>query len=254
MFDPHEPWPFGLTAKNWRRRAGWTLVGLYLVSFADGPLSNWAKHWPDLLRGPFAIITRAGNSDWILIPSLVLMVAAWAWAKLDIDELRRRTVREAAAIAAFLFVGVAGTGLAVNLVKRIVGRARPVHFDQFGVWHFHPNLARPDFQSFPSGDTTTIFAFAMLVSFLEPRLRPALLTFAALVGIARVVTGWHYPSDVLGGVILGTLGAYAVRNFFADRDWLFVRNRDGSVARKPQGQGGPTSWRRSGRTPRSDPA
>jgi undecaprenyl-diphosphatase len=44
----------------------------------------------------------------------------------------------------------------------------------------------------------------------------------------------HYPSDVFGGLVVGMLGAYLVRNLFARRGWLFVTRPDGRIeARRP---------------------
>jgi membrane-associated phospholipid phosphatase len=55
---------------------------------------------------------------------------------------------------------------------------------------------------------------------------------AALIAISRVIIGAHYPSDVVGGAVLGTLGAYAVRNFFAERRWVFRVRPDGRIVRR----------------------
>ena len=43
----------------------------------------------------------------------------------------------------------------------------------------------------------------------------------------------HYPTDVIGGVVVGTLGAYAVRAFFATRGWLFVSRPEGLIRVRP---------------------
>ena len=56
------------------------------------------------------------------------------------------------------------------------------------------------------------------------------LAIAVLVGLSRVAVGVHYPSDVIGGAILGVLGAYATRALFARRGWMFVTDRpDGGI-------------------------
>ncbi|HAE60194.1 MAG TPA: hypothetical protein DCG54_12005 [Anaerolineae bacterium] len=62
--------------------------------------------------------------------------------------------------------------------------------------------------SFPSGHTTQIF---FLVTLLTLRFIPglgislALYTVAAFVGFTRIYVGAHYPRDVLGGAVLGSI-------------------------------------------------
>jgi undecaprenyl-diphosphatase len=58
--------------------------------------------------------------------------------------------------------------------------------------------------SFPS-DTATLFFGLSTVVYLEDRL-VGLLCFvwtAAIICLPRVMFGWHYPSDIIGGLILG---------------------------------------------------
>jgi len=58
--------------------------------------------------------------------------------------------------------------------------------------------------SFPSDTATLYFSLATVV-FLENRLAGSLGFFWALasVGVTRVAHGWHYPSDVVGALVLG---------------------------------------------------
>ncbi|PTT84695.1 PAP2 family protein [Pelomonas sp. HMWF004] len=68
-------------------------------------------------------------------------------------------------------------------------------------------LKVPDAFSFPSGHTLHAFSFALLLSSFYPVLAPLLWGFAALVGLARVVAGLHFPSDVVFGALLGAATA-----------------------------------------------
>lgn len=78
----------------------------------------------------------------------------------------------------------------------------------------HELLSRPDngatglwHNSFPSGHTT-VFVSAVFALFLvcAPRVRPLIATAGAIattiVGALLVVSGWHRPSDVVGGVLV----------------------------------------------------
>lgn len=59
--------------------------------------------------------------------------------------------------------------------------------------------------SFPSGHTAGSFAAGLAMSHCYPRHRPMLVGIAAAVGFSRIYLGHHYPSDVLGGVLIGTV-------------------------------------------------
>lgn len=75
-----------------------------------------------------------------------------------------------------------------------------------------------DLYSFPSGHTMHAVAFAVLLIYCLPMLSVFLLPFALLTGLARVVLGLHYPSDVFMGAVLGLVNGVAMLALFGD--WL----------------------------------
>ncbi|MEJ5357813.1 MAG: phosphatase PAP2 family protein [Desulfobacterales bacterium] len=92
---------------------------------------------------------------------------------------------------------------AYRLLKQAVKRRRP--FETL------PQIAcrrRPaDRFSFPSGHTAAAFVMAALLGRFCPVLAPAAGLWAAAVGLSRVYLGVHFPSDVVGGMILGSVSA-----------------------------------------------
>lgn len=230
MIDLSAPWPLGLSRTTWWRFALAFVVLLAIVVWFDPWLSATALAWPRPVNDFFAAVTDYGLSEWILIPSLVLMLLCGALSLVMRKRTPRLALIEMTQLYAFIFVGVGLPGLLSNLIKRAIGRSRPEFIEQAGHLGFQQIFNDWTYQSFPSGHTTTAFAFAFVVGFLSRRWFLPLLLVAAVVGISRVAVGAHYPTDVIGGVVVGTLGAYAVRAFFATRGWLFSTAPDGTVA------------------------
>jgi undecaprenyl-diphosphatase len=82
-----------------------------------------------------------------------------------------------------------------------------------------PFVALPDVQSlipesgfaFPSGHATFFTALAFSIYFRHKSAGYWFVSFAIIIGLARIVAGVHFPIDILGGFVLGYLVAYLVK-------------------------------------------
>lgn len=233
MIDLSKPWPFGLS----RRSAPLFVLGFAVLIVAlywlDRPFSVWGQGLPEAVRAAFRWMTQWGESDWILIPTLIAWLVAWLLSLLTRDNIRL-ALRELAAIAGFVFLGVGLPGLASALLKRIIGRGRPETWATDAPLSFQSlSWIDSDYQSFPSGHATTAFSLAAVIAFLWPKAFWPAMAFAAIIAVSRIVVGAHYPTDITAGAVLGVLGAYAVRQLFVARGWLFAANAEGGTERQP---------------------
>lgn len=62
--------------------------------------------------------------------------------------------------------------------------------------------------SFPSNHALNNFAAAFFFYKLFPKLKWVVFVTASLIAISRVYLGLHYPSDILGGALIGILFGY----------------------------------------------
>jgi membrane-associated phospholipid phosphatase len=127
----------------------------------------------------------------LLMLGLACGVALW----------RRRPLDALAAVTV-----VAGANLTTQVLKVLLAHPR-----------FQPVLGEHQLSSiaFPSGHATAAASIAIAFAFVAPpRLRPAVLAagacMVAAVGCSVLVLRWHFPSDVLGGVLVACGWGFAV--------------------------------------------
>lgn len=134
-------------------------------------------------------------------------------------------------------------------IKVVAGRARPeVDVDNPRDFQLFRGFRGGAFQSFPSGHTTSAFAFATTISSelarWQPGTRwtvgPVLYAGAALAGVSRMYNNKHWASDVLAGAAIGTfVGTKVVRyqhshpGNWLDRKFLTVGVSKSSVGLSP---------------------
>jgi len=93
--------------------------------------------------------------------------------------------------------------MAVQVLKRAVARPRPC--DASGRPLALIDL--PDPFSFPSGHAAAASAVGGTIAIAHPVLAPVLLPLAALIAASRVSLRVHHVGDVIGGALLGLIGA-----------------------------------------------
>lgn len=99
-------------------------------------------------------------------------------------------------------------------IKFTAGRARPyASADNAANFQLFRGFHSDDYRSFPSGHSTSAFAFAAAVSSETQRwwpntrwiIGPILYSGATLTGMSRIYNQQHWASDVMAGAAIGTL-------------------------------------------------
>jgi undecaprenyl-diphosphatase len=71
----------------------------------------------------------------------------------------------------------------------------------------HLFITGSHYPSFPSDHATAAFAIAVSIWLRHRRAGWLALGLATIVSVSRVAVGTHYPTDVLGGAVIGTVAA-----------------------------------------------
>lgn len=200
------------------------LVGLILgaaAALADTGVTSFVRESNAAWIGWMAYVTDVGSSQWYLVPAAAIFFAA-GFADWTRAGMRGRS-RLAMLFwqAGFSFAAVALSGILVNILKILFGRARPILFEQHGAFHFEPLSVGYDFASFPSGHSTTVGAVTGILMLWYPRFTALLVLAGLFFSSTRMASRSHYPSDVVTGFLFGVLFTIALARFLATRGVVF---------------------------------
>ena len=121
---------------------------------------------------------------------------------------------EDTSMRAKLLVGTVAASCA-GVVSRLMQLAlpthlRPLHQPQLGFvlpFGVDPE-ALNNFNSFPSDHGAVYFALCFVIWRASPKVGAAAFAWAAIIDLARVYEGYHFPSDITGAIGLGMLILY----------------------------------------------
>lgn len=222
----------GVTAPLWTTSLTYivlvaTLVIAILLPF-DAQLSRAMVNTSSPLIGTLRSITQLG------LTGLYLALFAGLWLVcLGINHITKNYKTRGLVFCIsqqclFAVAALLASGVLVNIIKHVIGRARPSLIDSVGAYYFSPMSFGYSFVSFPSGHSSTAGVLAVLLSLWLPRFKVPIFIVCALVAISRVAVKAHYPSDVLAGFIIGFIVTVVLARYLSQRN-LFFKTTNGKL-------------------------
>jgi undecaprenyl-diphosphatase len=177
---------------------------------------------------PFRILTDFGKDEYVLWILAILFVVIALGFPLARSGLRPKLSSFVTHVE-YLFLAVGISVFVGEIIKLIVGRGRPFVGGTANAFNFVPFTGTEAYFSFPSGHSVTAFALGFGIAAIWPRLWIVASVYALLIATTRLVLLAHHPSDVVGGALIGIVGAMAVRYWFAARRVGFDIKDDGKI-------------------------
>ena len=211
------------TGRRWLWVAAIVLFEPIAMLWLDRPIADFFHDHGASMQPFFDVVQRFGlGYPWLLLSAVVFAILRWG-GRLKWLHRWDAAMRAHADLPAFVFAALATAGLVADLLKVLVGRTRPKLLFATGAYDFTWFGWHPDHWSFPSGHAATAAALMTSLWCLWPRPLWLYVAGAALIAASRVVTGQHYPSDVVAGAVIGVVTTRIIAS------WL-LRRRDAASA------------------------
>jgi len=175
------------------------MVDVAVLSLIDyrAPLDLQLFHAINHLQAPWldALSVALSSQIFLWLTAGVVCVSLW------IRQRRRALPTLLTAVVAVALTDWIGFAV----LKPLFARERPCYALPAGTFRQLVHIGHGG--SLPSLHAANAFAFAFAISLGRPRWAPYLYFLATLIALSRVHLGVHWPSDLIGGAIWGTLVA-----------------------------------------------
>lgn len=153
---------------------------------------------------------KSNLTDWVIIFFARHLVYVFVAAVIIYLLINRRKILAYTAVTHAFLSFVIARLIITELIRFIWHRPRPFLAQEVTELFNKGNEA-----SFPSGHAAAMFAIAAAIYFYNKSLGMWLFVAAIVTTVSRVISGVHYPSDILAGAVVGVLVA-----------WLFMKRID----------------------------
>jgi undecaprenyl-diphosphatase len=154
-----------------------------------------------ILDSPLAIAGAVFAARWLMLGFLPLVVFCF---------VRGGASRHAVSEAVWALVLAL---LCTTLLSRLIDRPRPFEAPMDPNVPMMRLIPPPYNASFPSGHTAASVAMAAAFVYVNRRIGFIAVLCAASIAFGRLFVGVHYPTDLLGGLMVGLAAFFTVRLF-----------------------------------------
>jgi undecaprenyl-diphosphatase len=211
----------------WLAVIGTVAVVILMFAFDATEISMMPKRGEPSLW-PARALTDFGNDTYVLWGLAAALVAVAIVGPL-LHGASRSHLLHLGTHLQYMFLAVLVPILFAEGIKWVAGRGRPFVGGKANPLNFAPFTGTEAYFSFPSAHSVTAFASAFAVGAIWPRTRIVMFAYAVVIAATRLVLLAHHPSDVVGGAVIGLLGAIAVRYHFAARELGFGIAGNGKI-------------------------
>jgi membrane-associated phospholipid phosphatase len=190
-------------------------LGVLFFLFFDYSISKFFYNINSQTKSLFETLTHFGDSLYFFVPTILI------WATIKIIQNKNKIILTISDISIFIFFNILFSGIAAQIFKHILGRPRPPLFHSNNLSTIDIFNFDSRWHSFPSGHTTTIFAFIFCLIFLFPKIKNILIAIAVVIASTRVIVGAHYVSDIFGGALVAYITSILLREKFFQKSKLF---------------------------------
>ena len=172
----------------------------------------------DNMHGPImdkimVISTYLGNGGIIWIMIIVVLMINKRYRRIGFM-----------ALAALILSTILGDVVLKNVVKRIRPAATIPSINLL--------IAKPLSYSFPSGHTTSSFAVAGVLARYLKNYAFEFFSLAAMIAFSRLYLYVHYPTDILGGIVLGLICSGIIIFLFDKVSYINYNDKPNTLKKK----------------------
>ncbi|MFH0806467.1 MAG: phosphatase PAP2 family protein [Candidatus Brennerbacteria bacterium] len=161
----------------------------------DSALFNFLHSWASI----------SAVSDWFIIVAARYLPWGLALMALVLVFKSSSPVKRLENLIFIALTLLVSRGFLTELIRYFVERPRP-----FVALGFEPLVEQSMTYAFPSGHAAIFFALALAVWFIDRKWGYWFGGLALINGLARVIAGVHWPTDIVAGAVVGALSVLAV--------------------------------------------